>query len=461
MSKNNKVNNHKANTSKTNNHEMGGTTMKTKVNSSASTSTSVKNTSKGGNGMNNNVKSAIETIVKAVELGHIDLDAIAKAIDNSKKNTTADSPKTSARRPSANATRKPRTKAYSVDNVREMQRMIMAGKTTQQILDRFGLKSPTTIRNYISEHNVYEGNIKRYMDKLHENNMAAKKAKESDVVEVETEEVKPVEVVCEAKTEDNSVVEPECVAEEVSENVSNGARYLLDSNLIKCYDARCKWDELIGKLKEENAEVFVHCRKKIKYFAKKHLHGSARILATEVLNDKNFTVIDTPLNVEWTAATIGAVVITHLQNIQEYCKKAGVEYIMLDDYLASSNNSTANEEYKLDPDDEEATKWVKKLSLPVQLNNNKRAICEVSEIAKFAEKKYGEEAPDVMVFDSEGKERKTPTGKLRLQTGDQVKITGKEISVTLKICAETESENCYEVYYAKTTAEEASTVKTA
>lgn len=309
--------------------------------------------------------------------------------------------------------------------------------------------------------NAYEGNIKRYMDKLHENNMAAKKAKESNVVEVETEEVKPAEVVCEAKTEDDSVAEPECVAEEVSENTTTGTRYLLDSNLIKRYDGRCKWDELIGKFKEENAEVFVYSRKRIEYFAKKHMHGSARILAAEVLNDKNFTVIDTPLNLQWTAATIGAVIITQLDSVKEYCKKFGVEYIMLDDFLSSSNNSTANEECKLDPDDEEATKWVKKLSLPVQLNNNKRAICEVSEIAKFAEKQYGEEAPDVMVFDSEGKERKTPTGKLRLQTGDQVKITGKEITVTLKICAETESENCYEVYYAGTTAEEASTVKTA
>lgn len=410
--------------------------------------TTGRKTSEGGNTMNEEIKRAIGTIVKAVKDGVIELDEVIDEI-------TAETSKAT--------TKKHWTKAYSDENVRTIQRMIEEGATTKKIMEYFGVKSPTTIRNYITRYNKNDDDvIQQYMDKLHSNNVAAKKS--SAIQETE------------AKQEDTCVTDSDTI-DEVNENseknvseviddddvmpVLNAPRYLLEADIIKYYDCRVKWDELIRMLKAENAEVFVHHFNKVYAIAKGHFNSSARKLAYEVLNDKFIDVIKTPLSIQNTAILIGAVVIVSRKKNERYYEGHGVSYILLDDYIASRTAKTNKhiEEYVIDPDDEEAVKWARKLSIPVTLNNNRKIIAEISELVRFAEKQYGEESAEVTIFDTNGKERKTPTGKVKLCTGDTIKIVGS-IIVILKVYSETLAENAYEIYYTSVS-DEVSSEKTA
>lgn len=105
----------------------------------------------------------------------------------------------------------------------------------------------------------------------------------------------------------------------------------------------------------------------------------------------------------------------------------------------------------IDPDDAEAAKWVKRLTVPVSINKNKRTICRISDVVEFAKKQYGETEVSVSVFDSDGKERNSPTGMMRLHKGDLIKVTGA-ITVILKVSEKLSENNSYEIFYAKTTA---------
>lgn len=336
--------------------------------------------------------------------------------------------------------RAPRTKAYTEENVQEIQRMIDAGCTSLNIKEKFGISKSTIYRYLFKYHPKYKGVAQKYWEKLLLNDSNAVSQATVEVDEV-SEEVAEVAI---------TASEPE--VSEPTEEVSNvyesereeSPKFLLDSQLVQRHDGRCYWEQLIKALKSKNLPFAVHSRKRMAVLAQ-YYGPAASALAKNILKDESIKTLDTKLHLEWAAASIGACVVTHSEQTAEACRNAGVDVLMVQDLIASAN-PTAEYIHELDPQDEEAAKWVKKLSLPVKINNNKRAIATLKDIEEYAEKHYGIKVT-IKVTDCNKTERRTPTGAVRLQKGDFIFIEGDNLKVILKVCCETEKENCYEVYY--------------
>ena len=376
-----------------------------------------------------------QQIIDAIENGEISTEdikgIIASAEDSSKKKPKARAKVAKSKQ------RAPKTKAYTEENVQDIQHMINDGATSTDIKDKYGI-SRNTIHRYLLNYHTYTGVAEKYWKKLLENDRLAlqESAEETEAAETNADQME--EIV--SNPSDEEVTEYEFEGEVTPE-------YLLDSQLIQRHDGRCYWEQLIKMLKSKKFPFAVHSRKRMEVLAN-YYGPAASSLAKSIINDKTIKMLDTKLYLEWAAASIGACVITHSEQTVEACRNAGVDVLMVQDLLSESSDENLSKVYvhELDPQDEEAAKWVKKLSLPVKLNNNKRAIATLKDIEEFAEKLYGIKVT-IKVTDCDKSERKTPTGAVRLQKGDFIFIEGDNLKVILKICCEAEKENAYEVYY--------------
>ena len=416
---------------------------RTNLSASANTSTNVK----GGKEDMNDIR---EIIRNGIKNGEISPEEVRNIID--------EQPEAKRAKVAKSKQLAPRTKAYSEANVRDIQRIINAGGTSMDIFNKYGI-SKTTIHRYLCMYHVYQGIAEKYWIKLLKNDKLSEASAEcietvDPAMEADTEPTEDVEAV-ESTAEADTEPAKEGVVD--SENEECNPKYLIDSQLVQRHDGRCYWEPLVNELKSRNVTFAVHSKNRMRVLSEYYGYGAAN-LAKSIISDPTIDMLDTKLYLEPAAASIGACVITHTEQTAEACRNAGVNVMMVQDLLADSKNSGEECVHVLDPDDEEAAKWVKKLSLPISLNNNKRAIVALKDIAEYAEKHYGTKV-SVKVADENKSERKTPTGVVRLKKGDFVIIKGENLNVILKISNETEKENCYEVYYS--TAENTSAAKTA
>ena len=426
-----------------NKNNPGGNIMK-KENSQAKTSEKNATNAK-------EIAKAFEVIAKAMEAG-FDFENFSKLVSKSVPENDSDAVKPK---------KATRTKAFSTENVREIERMIKGGATTREICIRFEI-CPQTIKNYlVKHHKIRPGHVKTYMQKLHENNMKAKKhVSEADAKETVAEFAEePVAEAESAKHVEEAIADPADTSEATDVNKESNKCYMLDCSIIQKRSNREKWDDLVKKLRNEGATIYVHSRKYLEQCQKNHWSFYGRSMAESILQSSEFTVVNTDLHIQWAAAMFEAKAIICNKTTAEYCEKSGIDYIMLDEYLADTEEDEP-EAFMIDPEDAEASKWVKKLTIPVSINQNKHAILKIADVSDFAKKHYGEENVTVMVCDCNGKERKSPTGMMRIKKGDFVRIIGS-ITVILKFSDEQLKDNCYEVYYAKTASFKTASVKTA
>lgn len=378
-------------------------------NTSASTS---REYTKGGKGMKANVKE----ITELMKANDITLDDLQKELKKGKRGTKLSD----------------KQKKDFIDRARK------GTENSQELLDKFGI-SRTTARRYIFDNYTYTGIAEKVWDTFLEN---------FDVHAEETTEMldETVEEATDKTAEETADDTVDEAVDDSVENVSvNRPRFVIDHMIIKLITGRTLWNKLISKLETEHAEVYVHSKRKMEYISENHDSSYARIMAKSILEGKYsiLSVLDTDCYLQDAAASIGATVITNSGAGVNFCKSSNIPYILLEDFVAEKTAPVCIEE-RVDPVNEE---FVTKLTLPAKYNNNRRAIVEMPEIVKFAEQRYGEKGLKVTFSSEDGIERKTPTGKLRLFKDDRITIEGKTIKVILKVCSETEKDNCYEIYY--------------
>ena len=117
-------------------------------------------------------------------------------------------------------------------------------------------------------------------------------------------------------------------------------RYIIDINVFKKYEGRLLWNDTLRKLKAMKAEIFIHTLYRVKYYATYHTHRPGREFFKNLLKDERVTMLNTSLNLQIAALDFDAKVLTNSATTAEICKKYGVKYVMLDEFLKKDMSKT-------------------------------------------------------------------------------------------------------------------------
>lgn len=400
-------------------------------NSAVSASTTTTSVSEGGNNM---INDAIDNIISEINAGNIDkkeLEARLAALNTGSTRKRAKVAK--------NKQIHKRFKAYSEENVMQIIHMIDEGKTSLDIKERFGI-CKQTIKNYLWKHYEKKGYAEKLWDKLLENDRRAAEQENAHTdaeAEVETVVEEEAEAVAIAETENEVEEQPseECESTELP-------RILIDQYFVISHEGRQYWNDIINKLETEGYDYVIYSRYKMGRIARQFTPAAAE-LAKDIIKNKGGHLIETNLRMIWAAESIGATVLTFSKKTEEACAKIGVACIQVEDFLTNASNEDV---FEIDPNDEEAAMYCKKLKLPVTLNKMRRAIASLPELAEFFVKSCYMENPIVQIVDCNNNPKKTLTDKIRLVPGDILIAEDEELLVKLKFEAETEGYNSYVVF---------------
>lgn len=424
----------------------------------------------------NNAQMILESLGRAIESGELTVKEVEKFLKQKSPGY--------------------RKKAYSEENIRGIAKMIRAGATSVEIRNVYNI-CKNTIRNYLFDF-YSENYAKQLMKQLNENDNPAKstgsseneiKSESSD--DTILENVQVIEPTDSAILENIQAEEPTDIDSKstfAQEPESNSAtqtnteeiKYLIDFQMIQKFEGRIKMREMIAILEEKKAYFTFFSLNRILHLANDTDHKGPSFKAKAVL--ENYSVTDTEtVFIQDYARDNNFTVITPSTLTKKFCDRNNVPVIMIEDFIRENMNetiavnvknesSTTQNTNSIDSTEDVSSKGTESLfedftlekktySLPVKFNNVKRIITEIDALSSFIENTYSLTKVKVNIYTLTGKEKKTPTGVLRLCKEDLIKFVGKShnnstVTVYLRVIAETLQNNCYECRYVASTAED-------
>ena len=227
----------------------------------------------------------------------------------------------------------PKTKGYSEENVLSMVRMISAGHTSDEIISKVfpTVRYKYTLRAYLEKHYSRKGYVKKYWDKLVENdrNARIKNVGTEAETEVETEEEAEVETEEEAEVETETEVKEETETESEAE-IRN--KYVLDPYFVIDREGREYWSALINKLEATNSDYLIS-EPILKNVARTYTFYASEFAAMVLSETDEVHLVNSMLPIQELAMAEAATVITFSKRTAEVCSKY-VKVIMVEDYLA-------------------------------------------------------------------------------------------------------------------------------
>ena len=275
------------------------------------------------------------------------------------------------------------------------------GATTDDISEKYGIRE-STLRRYLHKYFVRSDTIKHYNRLLREN----AKAKQARAV---------AEVVESVRT--NEVVEETAEATKLIEPAKTTKFFIIDPILVLVHENRKSFGKVIEKLSSEHLDFVIYSNSRLKYM-KKNCSRAAAMLAEEILENDKIEKAETVLALNEYSAFMEGIIITDFKAKIDGSLENAYEVITFKEFLDG-----ASENKRVDEKEMNSIDYVRKLTVPVTLNKMGRMICDLGKLQEYLENVYGANSiVDVKIIAEDGKERKTPTGKLMIKIGDTIRI---------------------------------------